>query len=751
MLFSSIFIYRMFMKNHKIYHFLTGILRACLKSQFNILLIFILKGFLGVISLTFIPSAIGAKKPNSQEIRVSLSDRMQEPPHTADLADLAVTPSVLPAETSTDSVLNDPKNSNKTIISKSRIKSGFSKKTLNRVQDAIKVLLTTQQENWLKYEIKSLQRELSRKILSDNLTMPEIIDFLTEKIFKKETKKQVAIQLMRELLKKYPLSDMTKVLQLITSFRDIIFTNPYQREASINLIKELLIQHPVAQPEVLKTLNLLQIELSLEQTHYQARQAIIQCMDKILEQYNLPKPEVLKALNQIKENLFHKNVDVRKEAIQVMTKLLKTNKVSDTEKETIISWITDHLNADWWRHRISALETVNEFLNQNTISDPEDKRDIAFKIAERMIEDEDWEARKEAVIISGDLLNRQDIISDPEDRRYIALEIAERMNEDENWGIRREAVIISGALLQQQIVLFDPENKRDIALKIAERMNEDEEWKVQDPAIIISSALLNRQDILPNPEDRKDIALKIVERITEKDNWNTQQTVITNLTILLEQQDTVLYPDDKLKIALMLPKWLTHTHSKIRYAAIQLSEILLSQIELSPDKRRDIVHIIATQIFDPNSNSSRIAARMTKNLWSGDLPLPEKLKIINFLSKKVFETVRGTETALEVLLAAKQADLPLDFDMIYYVASHSSALGKAAENLVREYLNTQSLSDDPETDASLRLTLHLELEDQLAKRSQLAQEQPKPQPDKAGITGCQKSMLPSDNTPPDDS
>ena len=735
------------MENHKIYHFLTGILKACLKSQFNILLIFILKGFLGVISLTFIPSAIGAKKIDSQRTRESLSDRMQEPPQTDDLADLAVTPSVLPLETSIGPVLNDPKNSSETIISKSRANSGFPKKPLNRVQDAITVLLTNQQENWLKHEIKSLQRELNKKILSDNLTMPEIIDFLTEKIFKKETKKQVAIQLMRELLKKYPLSDMTKVSQLITSFRDIIFTNPYQREASINLIKELLIQHPVAQPEVLKTLSLLQIELSLEQTHYQARQAIIQCMDKILEQYNLPKPEVLKALNQIKENLFHKNVDVRKEAILVMTKLLKTNKVSDTDKETIISWITDHLNDDWWRHRISALETVNEFLNQNAISDPEDKRDIAFKIAERMIEDENWGVRKEAVIISGALLQQQIVLSDPEDRRYIALEIAERMTEDENWGVRKEAVIISGALLQQQIVLSDPEDKRDIAFKIAERMTEDEEWKVQDPAIIISSALLNRQDILPNPGDRRDIALKIVDRMTEKDHWNTQQTVITNLTILLEQQDTVLYPDDKLKIALMLPKWLTHNFPKIRYAAIQLSEILLSQIELPPDEKRDIVYIIATQIFDPNSNLSRIAARMTTNLWSDDLPLSEKLKIINFLSKKVFETVRGTETTLEVLLAAKKADLPLDFDMIYYVASHSSALGKTAENLVREYLNTPSLSDDPDTDARLKLTLHLALEEQLPKKSQPEQEQP--QPDKANITNCQKSMLESGNTPPD--
>ena len=122
------------------------------------------------------------------------------------------------------------------------------------------------------------------------------------------------------------------------------------------------------------------------------------------------------------------------------------------------------------------------------------------------------------------------------------------------------------------------------------------------------------------------------------------------------------------------------------------------------------------------------------------MPLPEKLNIIQFLSEKISTKTRGTSTALKVLRKASQAGLPLDFDMIYYVASNSSAVGKTAENLVREYL-TQSLSDDPETDASLRLTLHLALEEQL----QLAQEQL----DKTKITACQKSMLESGNTPPD--
>ena len=54
---------------------------------------------------------MGAKKTNFQEIREALDGRATEPTLTADLADLAVTPPVLPLETSIGPVLNDPKTS----------------------------------------------------------------------------------------------------------------------------------------------------------------------------------------------------------------------------------------------------------------------------------------------------------------------------------------------------------------------------------------------------------------------------------------------------------------------------------------------------------------------------------------------------------------------------------------------------------------------------------------------------------------
>ena len=138
-LFSSIFIYRMFMKDRKIYHFLTGILRACLKIQFKNWLILILKGFLGVISLTFIPSAIGAKKPNFQEIREALDGRAKEPTLTADLADLAVTPPVLPLETSIGPALNDPKTSSN---ESQKTESEVSNELANRIHDIAEYLLS---------------------------------------------------------------------------------------------------------------------------------------------------------------------------------------------------------------------------------------------------------------------------------------------------------------------------------------------------------------------------------------------------------------------------------------------------------------------------------------------------------------------------------------------------------------------------------------------------------------------------------
>ena len=167
MLFSSIFIYWEFMEHHKTYHFLTGTLRACLKSQFKNWLIFILKGFLGVISLTFIPSAIGAKKPSSQEIREVLDGNISESSHTPDLADMAVTSPVLPAETSTDSVLNvhEISNQSSAIITNEdqETKRGFPKESLNRVQDVVEDLTVNETNEDIKYEIKSLWLQLEKK------------------------------------------------------------------------------------------------------------------------------------------------------------------------------------------------------------------------------------------------------------------------------------------------------------------------------------------------------------------------------------------------------------------------------------------------------------------------------------------------------------------------------------------------------------------------------------------------------------
>ena len=613
------------MENHKIYHFLTGILRACLKSQFNILLIFILKGFLGVISLTFIPFAEGG----SQRIRKILADNIGKPSHTADLADIAVTPSVLPAETSTDSVLNAPDISQLNEQTSAVIPGwgqeptrGFPTETLNKVQDTVEDLIATAKKEEMKFEMKSLWQEMEEKILAGSLTIPEVIDLLREKIFIYERnpyKINAIITVTGELLIKYPLHDTLKISQTIDSLRDIIFKNMHLRITAIELIEKLLIKYPLSQSEVLKTLNLLQIELSLEQTNPSTRKTITKCIESILEKYNLPESEILKALNQIKEKIFQKNLKLKEEALRVTILFLKTNKVSDTDKETIISWITDHLNDDWWRNRISATETLKEFLSQNIISNPQDRRDITLKIAERI-------------------------------------------STDENWGFQTEAV--------------------------------------------------------------------------------------KNLTTLLKQQDTVLNPDDKREIVYMLSEMLFHHRIKLQMAVIQLFEILLSQIELPPTKRSEIAHKIVLLIFDYNGKIRSIAARMTENLWTSDLPLPEKLKIVQFLSKQIYEHTSGIPKALNVLLAAKQADLPLDFDMIHYITDMIPApfaLGKAAENLVREYLNTPSLSDDPDTDARLKLTLHLALEEQLSKRSQLAQEQS----NKAKTTDCQKSMLTSGNTQPD--
>ena len=872
---------------------------TCIKSQFkNVLILILKKGFLGVISLTFIPFAEGG----GRRIRKILDGNIKESSHTPDFADMAVTPPVLPAETSTSSVLNDPDISAPPNEQASTIipnwgrepTRGFPTDTLNKVQDTVEDLIANEQNAQVEYELQSLWLQLEEKILSGSLTIPEVIDLLREEIFKDEIdpyKIKAVITVTGELLIKYPLHDTLKISQTIDSLRDIILKNTFLRVASIELIEKLLIKYPLSQPEVLKTLNLLQIELSLEQTNTFIRSAIIQCIGKVLGQYNLPEKEKLKALNQIKEFLFQRDFhirtadqdwDLRKQTLITLSDLLNQQGIiSDPEdRRDIALKMADRISKDDnWGVRQQAVITLGALLNQQgIISDPEDRKDIALKIAERISKDDNWGVRKEAVIISGallqqqivlfdpenkrniilkiaermtededwrersqaiitlsDLLNQQGIISDPEDRRDIALKIAVQMTEDEDWGTRKQAVITLGALLNQQGIsdpedrkdialkmakriskderwevrkqaiitlgallnqqgISDPEDKRDIILKIAEQMTEDEDWGVRNQAFITLSDLLNQQGIISDPEDKRDIILKIADQMTENEDWGVRlrQQVVITLGTLLNQQGIISDPEDRRDIALKMAKRISKDKDwRVRKEAVIISSALLQQQDFpflhddkrdiafkivdritkndnwsvqkqaiitlgallnqqgisDPEDRKDIAHIITTQIFDTNNYLKHTAARTIKKLWFSDLPLPEKLNIIQFLSENIYIKPDGKKTALNVLRQANKADLPLDFDMIYKVTdmvSEPSALGKTAENLVREYL-TQSLSDDPETDASLRLTLHLALEEQLAKKSQPAQ----PQTDKAEITACQKSMLASGDTPPD--
>ena len=639
------------MENHKTYHFLTGTLRACLKLQFKNWLILILKGFLGVISLTFIPSAIGAKKPNSQEIREALDGNISEPSHTPDLADMAVTSPVLPAETSTDSVLNVHEisthlnNQSSAIITNGdqETKRGFPKESLNRVQDVMEDLTANETNEDVKYEMKSLWRELEEKILSDNLSIPKVIDLLRNEVTKKIVipyRRRAVIYIMRELLKNYSFPDNLQVSQIIDSLKEVIsikFINSYAKEVAIHIMGELLIQYP------------------------------------------LPKSEISQAFNQIKEHLFHENIYVRKTASQITENLLKTNKISEIKKQETIVWITDHLNDENDKTKAFALQILNNLVKLNIVSDPDDKKKIILKLRNKLTDPNNKEAQKAAVAHLISLINHKNNLLDSDDRKEITSELVELLT-DPNWAIQT----------------------------------------------------------------------------------TTKEKTITNLHTLLSQQDTLLNSNDKKKIALILPQWLNDEKKRIQYAAlIKLSEILLNQITLPHPNQiilsnsegveipsiMELIHTIAMLIFDDKQTIRQGAGRMIESFWiNDDFPLPEKLNIIQFLSENISTKTTGISTALNVLRQANKAGLPLDFDMIYEVTdmvSEPSALGETAENLVREYLNTPSLSDDPDTDARLRLTLHLELEEQLAKRSQLAQ------PDKAEITACQKSMLPSDNTQPD--
>lgn len=566
-----------------------------------------------------------------------------------------------------------PNQNNLSIMDQEQKNTGDPLKALlKKVHDATQNLLSQETDKTTKSYIKSLQLELKKKISFESLTALQTIYFLKDIISKKNTspykryasirlmgellieytpsdtskvlevidllinkfsnqtanpfERYASIQVMGELLKKYTLPNTSKALEIIDLLRKINTDNSYIRISAVQVIGELLIKYPPSPLEISKTLHLFQTQLSLKQkTNSHIRRAIIKATEKILKHYSLPEKEVSLRLHRIKEislilhrikeNLFHENMYVRQDATQAIVSLLKIDRLFDTETKKVILWITEKINDGWWRNRISALVIFNEFLKQNILSDPDDKKEIAVRASDKLT-DPNWEVRKEAVLLLGNLLSQSDIPLDPEEKTTMAFMIEDRIT-DNNERVQIEAIEVLGNVISHQYILFEMNDRQKMASTIAKQLN--------------------------------------------KSHPRIKQTVIKTLATFLEQQNISLDSDDIKKLIVALPDLLIHSKWEVRKEAVKAAEILLSQADLSPPERLEIIYEIAPLIFDEISDIRQVASRIIKNLWASDFPLPEKIKIKDFLANEAFSDTPTEKTeVLNVLRAAIQADLPFE-------------------------------------------------------------------------------------------
>ena len=434
---------------------MTGIHSACLKPQIKNIYTPILRTFLGITILHFNVLYAGeTKKTSPQRVSEDFVLDIKKAGSTTVPANTVVTLSVVQEE-EPNSTLTD---------GKQEIEKENPKESLNRVQDVVKVLLSNETDEDVKYEMKSLWRELEEKILSDNLSIPQVIDLLRNEVTEKAVipyRRRAVIYIMRELLKDYSFPDNLQVSQIIDSLKEVIsikLINAYVRGVAIHIMGELLIQYP------------------------------------------LPEPEISQALNQIKEHLFHENIYVRKTASQITEKLLKTDKISKIKKQETILWIADHLNDGNDKIKALALQILNNLVKLNIISDPDDKKKIILKLRKKLTNPNNKEAQKAAVAHLISLIDHKNNLLDSDDRKGIASELVELLT-DPNWAIqtttKEKAITNLYTLLNQQDTLLNSDDKKKIALILPQWLN-DEKKKIQYTALKLSEILLN-QITLPHP------------------------------------------------------------------------------------------------------------------------------------------------------------------------------------------------------------------------------------------------------------
>lgn len=694
------------MKEHKIYGVSICVQRVSFKSSLESFFVLFLRFFLGIPIISFyIPSALGGPVSHKTKDIVSIGEVEGEAlinNFTRFTANLFIGQENLQGhlpdkgKVFSPSLEDDPDGTDLG----QKEDTSFPLKSLNVVHDTVQDLLAHTTNEGLKYEIKFLWLKLKKKILSDNLSLPQIIDLLGKNISRgglPAYMKSASAQLIRALLTKHPLSEDTEALRTVDA-----------------LLKELS---------------------SHKQLRNHTHASYLQVLETILGQFGLPETELLWIFHQVKENLFHINKFVREGVIQVIKRVLI--KISDTEKERIIFWTANYLTDRDWKNRLFALIALNEFLKNNLLPNSDGMRRVAFMIRDRII-DEIWEVREKAITTSGILLNRTNILSDSNEKRETALMIRDRIidengrvrkaaittsamllsrkdmlsdfNErretalmiknritDEDGRVKEAAIIASSVLLNQQDVLFDSHERREIAFMIADQLAYPDR-KIQKASVLILSMLLSQKDILSDFNDRKKITLLLLEQLSDK-NWEVQKEGIKTLRTLLSQQSALFDSNDRKRIARMLPQWLAHEDWTIQKEAIDISGILLKHINWPDSELSEIYYTVAGLIFHEEWVIRYSAFKVIKSLWSSDFSRPKKIEIMNLIANRLPKTSHGQKKAIRVLNLASHAGLPLDFNIIDKVTgkvSEPSPLGGKAASFVKKSLSLKNtiLSDE---------------------------------------------------------
>ena len=178
-----------------------------------------------------------------------------------------------------------------------------NKGVLDMIHHAIQNILSSPETNdMIKFEAETLKTELEEKVLSNNLRIPQVINFLRERISKKRSR-------------------------------------PYMRNVEIQMLGELLKTDTLSGSVILEIVDLLGELYSRRESNSFIRNIAMKMTGEILEKYIpldfFPDEKISQILNQLMKNLFDEGIYIRKAAGQVIVRLLSQDIVPNPERAEV--------------------------------------------------------------------------------------------------------------------------------------------------------------------------------------------------------------------------------------------------------------------------------------------------------------------------------------------------------------------------------------------------------------------------------